>query len=105
MTSTFLRHAPAARGDHARRRRRAITLTVPALAAGAFHLAPAVAQTSEAVHGHGTLGASGVASRADTDAASAKSDGAVREAASAAASRTTTGAAPNATTLPTILRV
>lgn len=102
MTSTFLRHAPAARGDHARRRRRAITLTVPALAAGAFHLAPAVAQTSEAVHGHGTLGASGVASRADTDAASAKSDGAVREAASAAASRTTTGAAPNATTLPTI---
>lgn len=101
MTSTFLRHAPAARGDHARRRRRAITLTVPALAAGAFHLAPAVAQTSEAVHGHGTLGASGVASRAETDAASAKSDGAVRE----AASRTTTGAAPDATTLPTILLV
>ncbi|AJX34784.1 TonB-dependent copper receptor [Burkholderia oklahomensis] len=56
MTSKFLRHAHAARADRARRRRRAISLTVPALAAGAFNLAPAVAQTADAAHLHDAAG-------------------------------------------------
>lgn len=81
MTIKFLRHAHPARVDRARRRRRAITLTVPALAAGAFHLAPAVAQTDDAVHRHGALGAtSGVANDAARGASSAKSNARANEA-------------------------